>query len=60
MNGYKRYLPNSLAPDRIAWGIDNKGAMVRVVGGYGDPATRTSRTAPANPRPTRTSTSPRS
>ncbi|MGP6170073.1 glutamine synthetase family protein [Microbacterium sp. A204] len=40
VNGYKRYQPNSLAPDRIAWGIDNKGAMVRAVGGYGDAATR--------------------
>lgn len=40
VNGYKRYQPHSLAPDRIAWGIDNKGAMVRAVGGYGDPATR--------------------
>jgi glutamine synthetase len=33
VNGYKRYLPFSLAPDRIVWGVDNKGAMVRVVGG---------------------------
>ncbi len=40
VNGYKRYLPFSLAPDRICWGIDNKGAMVRAVGGPGDPATR--------------------
>ncbi|WP_345801646.1 glutamine synthetase family protein [Microbacterium sp. AZCO] len=40
VNGYKRYQPNSLAPDRIAWGIDNKGAMVRAVGGFGDSATR--------------------
>lgn len=40
VNGYKRYQPNSLAPDRIAWGVDNKGAMIRVVGGMGDPATR--------------------
>lgn len=40
VNGYKRYQPYSLAPDRVAWGIDNKGAMVRVVGGFGDPATR--------------------
>ncbi len=40
INGYKRYRPNSLAPDRIAWGADNKGAMIRVVGGGGDPATR--------------------
>jgi glutamine synthetase len=40
VNGYKRYVPFSLAPDRIVWGIDNKGAMVRAVGGPGDPATR--------------------
>ena len=40
VNGYKRFSPYSLAPDRIVWGEDNKGAMVRVVGGPGDPATR--------------------
>lgn len=40
VNGYKRYQPYSLAPDRIAWGVDNKGAMVRAVGRPGDPATR--------------------
>ncbi|KAA9108044.1 glutamine synthetase family protein [Microbacterium rhizomatis] len=40
VNGYKRYQPFSLAPDRIAWGIDNKGAMIRAVGSTGDPATR--------------------
>jgi len=40
VNGYKRYQPNSLAPDRIAWGVDNRGAMVRAVGGPGDPASR--------------------
>lgn len=40
VNGYKRYQPFSLAPDRISWGIDNKGAMIRAVGGAGDPATR--------------------
>ncbi|MGE4428694.1 MAG: glutamine synthetase family protein [Solirubrobacteraceae bacterium] len=40
VNGYKRYQPFSLAPDRVVWGIDNKGAMVRAVGGVGDPATR--------------------
>jgi glutamine synthetase len=37
VNGYKRYQPQSLAPDRVGWGLDNKGAMVRVVGGPGDP-----------------------
>jgi glutamine synthetase len=36
VNGYKRYRPMSLAPDRILWGQDNKGAMVRVCG---DPPT---------------------
>ncbi|RKN05932.1 glutamine synthetase family protein [Streptomyces radicis] len=40
VNGYKRYQPYSLAPDRVTWGIDNKGAMIRAVGGPGDPATR--------------------
>lgn len=40
VNGYKRYQPFSLAPDRILWGVDNKGAMVRVVSQLGDPATR--------------------
>jgi glutamine synthetase len=40
VNGYKRYRPHSLAPDRILWGEDNKGAMIRVVGGPGDAATR--------------------
>ena len=32
VNGYKRFKPNSLAPDRIAWGMDNRGAMIRLVG----------------------------
>lgn len=40
VNGYKRYRPLSLAPDRIVWGIDNKGAMVRAIGGAGVPDTR--------------------
>jgi glutamine synthetase len=40
VNGYRRYRPNSLAPDRAGWGYDHRGAMVRVLGGAGDPATR--------------------
>ena len=41
VNGYKRYAPNSLAPDRTVWGRDNKGAMLRVIGsGSNDGATR--------------------
>ena len=40
INGYKRYKSFQLAPDRANWGRDNKGVMVRAVGGQGDPATR--------------------
>jgi glutamine synthetase len=40
LNGYRRYRPNSLAPDRAIWGIDNRGVMVRALGAPGDPATR--------------------
>jgi len=40
VNGYKRYRPYSLAPDRVCWGADNKGAMVRVVGGGQDSGVR--------------------
>jgi glutamine synthetase len=40
INGYKRYRPYSLAPDRLVWGKENRGALLRVVGGAGDAATR--------------------
>jgi glutamine synthetase len=40
INGYKRYRPFALAPDRATWGRDNRGTMLRVLGGAGDPATR--------------------
>jgi glutamine synthetase len=40
INGYKRYQPYSLAPDRALWGKDNRGAMLRIIGGMEDPATR--------------------
>jgi glutamine synthetase len=40
INAYKRYQPNSLAPDRAAWGRDNRGVMLRALGGPGNPATR--------------------
>ncbi|MBM2622830.1 glutamine synthetase [Actinoplanes sp. LDG1-06] len=36
INGYKRYRPDSFAPDRIAWAEENRGAFVRVTGGRGD------------------------
>jgi glutamine synthetase len=40
INGYKRYRSYSLAPDRVIWGRDNRGAMIRVLGGRGDAAAR--------------------
>ena len=40
INGYKRYQPYSLAPERAHWAYDNKGAMVRALGGPGDPGSR--------------------
>jgi glutamine synthetase len=40
VNGYKRYRPYALAPDRSIWARDNRGVMVRVLGEPGDPATR--------------------
>jgi glutamine synthetase len=32
INGYKRFRPYSMAPDRVAWACDNRGAMIRIVG----------------------------
>ncbi|QSR19615.1 glutamine synthetase family protein [Novosphingobium sp. KA1] len=40
INGYKRYRPNSLAPDRVAWGEDNRGALLRVLARGAPGATR--------------------
>ena len=41
INGYKRYQPYSLAPDRAIWARDNRGVMIRAITqGLGDPATR--------------------
>lgn len=40
INGYKRYRANSLAPDRVAWGEDNRGAMLRVLARGAPGATR--------------------
>jgi len=39
INGYKRYAPYSLAPERANWGRDNRGVMIRVIGGPGNEAT---------------------
>jgi glutamine synthetase len=40
INGYKRYRPYTNAPTRSCWASANRGVMVRVLGGPGDPATR--------------------
>lgn len=40
VNGYKRYQPFQLAPDRIQWGQDNRGAMIRALMKPGDAASR--------------------
>ncbi|MEP4037618.1 glutamine synthetase family protein [Pseudophaeobacter sp.] len=52
VNSYKRYLPYQLAPDRIQWGWDNRGAMLRALMQPGDAASRIENRAPdssANP-----------
>lgn len=40
VNGYKRYQPHQLAPDRIQWGRDNRGAMIRALLEKDNPASR--------------------
>jgi glutamine synthetase len=40
VNGYGRFRPNAMAPMAACWGRDNRGAMLRVLGGPGDAATR--------------------
>lgn len=40
VNSYKRFTPFQLAPNRIQWGWDNRGAMVRALMYPGDAASR--------------------
>ncbi len=40
INGYKRFRSYSLAPDRAIWGRDNRGVMIRVLGGEDAASTR--------------------
>jgi len=40
VNGFGRFRPNAMAPQSVTWGRDNRGAMLRVLGPRGDPATR--------------------
>jgi glutamine synthetase len=39
LNGYERYRPFSLGPDRAIWARENHGVIVRVPGGPGDATT---------------------
>lgn len=38
INGYDRFQPNALAPQSAVWGRDNRGAMLRVIGGASNKA----------------------
>jgi len=40
VNGFRRFQPNSLAPNRVTWGIDHRGTLMRVISAPGDPASR--------------------
>lgn len=40
VNSYKRFAPFQLAPNRVQWGRDNRGAMLRALFYPGDPASR--------------------
>jgi glutamine synthetase len=40
VNGYRRYRPYTLAPDRAIWARDNRGCMIRVLGQPGQDDTR--------------------
>lgn len=46
VNGYKRYQPYQLAPNRVTWGRDNRGAMLRALFAPGDAASRIENRAP--------------
>lgn len=35
LNGYRRFRPNSLAPDRLTWALENRAALLRVMPGSG-------------------------
>jgi len=52
VNSYKRFAPYQLAPNRIGWGVDNRGAMVRAITAPGDRNSRVENRLPdsaANP-----------
>ncbi len=39
VNAYARFRPYSFAPDRVSWAVENRGALIRIQGGPGDPGT---------------------
>jgi len=39
INGYKRFRPDSFAPDRVTWALENRAAFIRVIGGPDDETT---------------------
>ncbi|UWQ97476.1 glutamine synthetase family protein [Rhodobacteraceae bacterium M385] len=52
VNSYKRFVPHQLAPNRIGWAHDNRGAMVRAITAPNDTASRVENRLPdssANP-----------
>ncbi len=38
INGLRRFRPYSFAPDRVCWGLENRGTLLRVQGSPGDPS----------------------
>ena len=40
VNGFGRFSAHAMAPQSVVWGRDNRGAMLRVIGGPGEGATR--------------------
>ncbi len=40
VNGYRRFTAFQLAPNRVQWAVDNRGAMIRSLMRAGDPASR--------------------
>jgi glutamine synthetase len=36
VNGYKRFVPHSLAPVNVTWSLENRGSLIRVIGKPGD------------------------
>lgn len=39
VNAYARFRPYSFAPDRISWAANNRGTLISIQGGPGDPGT---------------------